>query len=452
MIMDVGRRCTATLQRSYVDALNEVQVIIWQWCAPGAKPLPYQHKFGLALYDYFKEEQDTGAIGEIRGRFPEFIDGDLLPKAPGICWVGEPGAWSYGAQVHEDGEEIPPCCLPNLFQFKASGGAKLSGTAPFHPQPVLMPSGGTKLSGSADAVVHLQAVAGGILLRATGTSSAALTLLQADNGRAVFGGSAEVLFTPAEEANEASISANESMPVVIPDNDPSGINLTFDVSGKPGSWRLISLSISITHPNTSDLTFTLTSPSMISYDIGQYSPLMIISLFNENINGQWNLNVADRFAINNGQVNNAALIFGIAQQFAALAVVRANIFGGALYSFTPYEPPGGGVSTTCCSSVPTELIMTLSHSMEEVVLVHDSGADWYGTSATPGGVLQWHLSCDATTWTLVAIDVDTLVQVFEASWTTGNYGCSPTTMDYVDAVIVQNDLSDYYGEPTEPSI
>lgn len=338
MIMDVMRRCYKTKARVWIDDIQREEEIVWQWCSKEAKPLPHAHSFPSASLDYVHGFDHRG-IGEIRGSRVTFIDGDALNKLPGKCKIGSETQFIKGIRTTDPAMPTPDCCRAKFYSFKASGGLRTSGDATTSVKPHLMASGGLKLSGSAVVVVHRNLVCSGSTTLA-GTASTALRLLQAANGLVRLNGEALYSVTPAEFV---IFDPDDMMPVAIPDNDPAGVVLTFTISGVDPTFRLTALNLSITHPDPSQLTFFLTSPSSVTFSLGSYASTILISLFNDAPNGIWQLRVVDQVAFNIGQVVNAQLVFRIARQFQAQAAMLARYSGSASSSLALVASPSGGM-------------------------------------------------------------------------------------------------------------
>lgn len=121
----------------------------------------------------------------------------------------------------------------------------------------------------------------------------------------------------ADNPPERSITVNAASGIEIPDNDPAGVNVTFNVPGF-GDIRNVGLSLNITHPRRSELVATLTSPTGTVVE-AYYGPYRghgpdvslndaLFAIFNgESPQGNWQLNIVDSGVGNEGVVESAVL-------------------------------------------------------------------------------------------------------------------------------------------------
>ena len=115
--------------------------------------------------------------------------------------------------------------------------------------------------------------------------------------------------------------------MVIPDNDPNGVNYRFNVSDTNLRVEHVTLGVNINHANRGDLEITLTSPSgMVSrlatprpYDYGADLDFTFMTVFNwgEDSVGQWTINVSDRSQFFTGVLNGLTLtLYGVPKEQA----------------------------------------------------------------------------------------------------------------------------------------
>ena len=117
------------------------------------------------------------------------------------------------------------------------------------------------------------------------------------------------------------IVTQNAIAAAIPDNNPTGITRTFDLSAVE-AMRLehVLLALNITHPRRGDLDIRVTAPSGVSDiffvphndvnpDLALAFPLLSVRHWGENLVGTWTVTVSDRTAANVGTLNDVQLEF-----------------------------------------------------------------------------------------------------------------------------------------------
>ncbi len=133
------------------------------------------------------------------------------------------------------------------------------------------------------------------------------------------------------------------IPIIIPESNPVGINIPFEVSTSIASLQHAVLSLSILHTFRGDLSITLTSPQGTVSTLAEVRgdstdnyldwPFMTVQTWGENPNGTWILNVADEVGADVGTVT----------------VAKLEVTGSSSSSLPPPPPPTFPPSTVTLS-------------------------------------------------------------------------------------------------------
>lgn len=118
-------------------------------------------------------------------------------------------------------------------------------------------------------------------------------------------------------------SAQSGLSIVIPDNNATGIAVTFDLTNSNLRVEHVTLTVTIGHPYRGDLEITLTSPAGTTSRLAErhndssdnYSNYKFMTVFNwgEISRGTWTARIADRAAADVGTLNAIRLdVFGTA--------------------------------------------------------------------------------------------------------------------------------------------
>lgn len=128
--MDVLRSCYRSQMRLFQDRPDVLTWGQWHFCLPGAKPLPFFHRWASSVFDPDDLRQNPD-LGEVRPR-GVWTAGRPDPRLLGQQWCGHPNVWLEGVPLAErgtpvvDGTGLPPCCLPS--EGAGQGGLDLGGT------------------------------------------------------------------------------------------------------------------------------------------------------------------------------------------------------------------------------------------------------------------------------------------------------------------------------------
>jgi len=114
MGMDLMRSCYKSKMRPYLDRPDVEIAGEWQFCLPGAKPLPFPHRFGSQIWDWHNTYCNP-AIGEATG-FDGYASAAVNAKLTGEKFCGREEYLRFGspfdaARIATDCDGLPLCCI-----------------------------------------------------------------------------------------------------------------------------------------------------------------------------------------------------------------------------------------------------------------------------------------------------------------------------------------------------
>lgn len=112
--MDHITECYYSKMRLFPDHPEILTPGRWQWCPPGAKDLPFAHRFSSRRYDWDWMLRDTLQLGEVS--WDGFSSGRTNPRYTGLNYCGDKSLYQQGSPLElqgtplVDAEGVPLCC------------------------------------------------------------------------------------------------------------------------------------------------------------------------------------------------------------------------------------------------------------------------------------------------------------------------------------------------------